>query len=29
MDICQTNIPHLTQVKLDHRVACFLYFEPS
>jgi oligopeptide transport system ATP-binding protein len=28
MDVCQTNIPHLTQVKPDHGVACFLYFEP-
>jgi oligopeptide transport system ATP-binding protein len=29
MDMCQTNIPHLTQVKPDHRVACFQYFKPS
>ncbi|MBP1700079.1 MAG: oligopeptide/dipeptide transporter, ATPase subunit, partial [Deltaproteobacteria bacterium] len=29
MDSCQTNIPRLTQVKPDHRVACFLYFKPS
>ena len=29
MDVCQTNIPHLTQVKPDHRVACFLYSKPS
>jgi len=28
MDVCQTNIPHLTQVKSDHRVACYQYFKP-
>ena len=28
MDVCQTNIPHLTQVKPDHHVACFQYFTP-
>jgi oligopeptide transport system ATP-binding protein len=29
MEVCRTNIPHLTEVKPDHRVACFLYFKPS
>jgi len=29
MDICRTNIPYLTEVKPNHRAACFLYFKPS
>jgi oligopeptide transport system ATP-binding protein len=28
MDVCRTSIPRLTEVKPDHRVACFLYFSP-
>lgn len=27
MDVCKANIPSLTEVKPNHRVACFLYFE--
>jgi oligopeptide transport system ATP-binding protein len=25
MDVCKTNIPHLTEVKPNHRVACYLH----
>jgi len=28
MEVCRSNIPRLTEVKPDHRVACFLYFKP-
>ena len=28
MEVCGTNIPRLTEVRPDHRVACFLYFKP-
>jgi oligopeptide transport system ATP-binding protein len=28
MEVCQSNIPHLTEVHPNHRVACFLYFKP-
>ena len=28
MDVCRDHIPALTEVKPDHRVACFLYFKP-
>jgi len=28
MDVCRTNVPKLTEVKPDHRVACFLHFSP-
>jgi len=29
MDVCQQNIPRLTEVKPNHRAACFLHFKPS
>jgi oligopeptide transport system ATP-binding protein len=29
MDVCKDHIPALTEVKPDHRVACFLYFKPQ
>ncbi len=29
MDKCRGNIPELKEVKKDHKVACFLYFEPG
>ena len=29
MDKCKTHIPKLTEVSPGHKVACFLYFEPS
>jgi oligopeptide transport system ATP-binding protein len=28
MDVCKDHIPSLTEVKPDHRVACFLHFKP-
>jgi len=28
MGVCEKNIPHLTEIKPLHRVACFLYFKP-
>ena len=28
MDVCEANVPKLTEEKPDHRVACFLYFNP-
>ncbi len=28
MDVCKVNVPKLTEVQPDHRVACFLYFKP-
>jgi oligopeptide transport system ATP-binding protein len=28
MDVCRDNIPRLTEVRPDHRVACFLYGKP-
>jgi oligopeptide transport system ATP-binding protein len=28
MEVCRLNVPRLTEVKPDHRTACFLYFKP-
>jgi oligopeptide transport system ATP-binding protein len=28
MEVCRTNVPRLTEVKKDHKVACFLHFRP-
>jgi oligopeptide transport system ATP-binding protein len=28
MEVCRTNVPRLTEVKPNHRTACFLYFKP-
>jgi oligopeptide transport system ATP-binding protein len=29
VEVCETNIPRLTEIKPLHRVACFLYFKPE
>jgi oligopeptide transport system ATP-binding protein len=28
MDVCKSNVPRLTEVKPNHRVACYLYHNP-
>jgi oligopeptide transport system ATP-binding protein len=28
MEVCGTNVPRLTEVKKDHKVACFLHMKP-
>ena len=28
MDLCEVNVPTLTEIKPNHRVACYLYFKP-